>query len=154
MQTSSTGRALIMRHEGFSPVPYLCPAGLWTIGYGHVITPERRANLSYVNHAQAEQLLVTDMRLAERAVERFINRELVHSEFDALVSFTFNLGAGALQRSSLRRVINRDERADISHQWLRWVWAGGRKLPGLIRRRHEELALFLSADDGYVIVAG
>jgi lysozyme len=87
-----------------------------------------------------------DLRIAERAVGRLMTRALGQYEFDALVSFTFNLGVGALQRSTLRRVINRRDTGDISSQWLRWVWGGGRKLPGLIRRRHEELALFFSGN--------
>jgi lysozyme len=142
MQTSDIGLALIQRFEGFSPTPYLCPAGIRTIGYGHVIQPWEKAALRVVDEDAASLLLRADVADAERAVHRFIAASLSQSQFDALVSFTFNLGAGALQRSTLRRVINRGEHDAVPRELMRWVWAGGRKLTGLARRRAAEAALY------------
>ena len=79
-----------------------------------------------------------DLVMAERAVLRLIQARLADDQFDAMVSFTFNLGAGALQRSTLRRKINREEHAAVPAEFRRWVWAGGRKLKGLVMRREAE----------------
>lgn len=135
------GLDLVKHHEGFSPKVYICPAGYPTIGYGHLI-------LSYedfskgITKSQAEDLLRHDIRIAERAVLRFITVPLTDGQFNALVSFTFNLGGGALQRSTLRRVVNRGDHDGVPQQFMRWVWADGRKLKGLIRRRRDEAALY------------
>ena len=80
--------------------------------------------------------------VAERAVLRLISVPLTQGQFDALVSFTFNLGAGALQRSTLRRTVNREEHADVPAELMKWVWAGGRKLKGLVKRRKAEGLLY------------
>jgi lysozyme len=74
----------------------------------------------------------------ERAVLRLITAPLSNGQFDALVSFTFNLGAGALQRSTLRRKVNREEHTDVPAELMKWVWAGGKKLNGLVKRRKAE----------------
>jgi lysozyme len=157
MKTSPIGLALIKRFEGFAATPYLCPAHIWTIGYGHVLLPAERTTLMQVDNAMAERLLIADVRFAERAVRNFIRVPLNQNQFDALVSFTFNVGAGALQRSALRRVMNRGEEGQIARQWMRWVWGGGRRLPGLARRRAAELTLFSSSPllggEGFKIVA-
>ena len=142
MKISSNGLSLIKQFEGFSATPYRCPAGLWTIGYGHVVQPHEMAGLSSIDKEQAEQLLARDVVLAERAVGKLISRPLRQAQFDALVSFTFNLGSGTLQRSTLRRVINRGEESAVAYQWLRFIWGGGRKLPGLMRRRRAELVVY------------
>lgn len=84
-----------------------------------------------------------DAVIAERAVLRLISVPLTDGQFDALVSFTYNLGGGALQRSTLRRKINREEHAEVPEQFMRWVWAGGRKLKGLVRRRQEEVNQYI-----------
>lgn len=83
-----------------------------------------------------------DAQIAERAVLGLINVPLTDGQFDALTSFTYNLGGGALQRSTLRRKINREEHADVPEQFMRWVWAGSRKLKGLVRRRAAEADLY------------
>lgn len=140
MKTSEAGIVLIQRFEGFSASPYLCPAGYWTIGYGHVLKPEECR--MYVDTPLATKLLIQDVAVAERAVSKFILVPLNQNQFDALVSFTFNLGSGVLQRSTLRRKINEGDRVEIPRQWMRYVWAGGRKLPGLVQRRTAELTLF------------
>ncbi|MCC7260033.1 MAG: lysozyme [Alphaproteobacteria bacterium] len=141
---TESGLALIRRFEGYSATPYLCPAGYLTVGYGHVVRgPEDEM---YLNEEEALLLLQHDVRRAEQAVLRQITVPLSDRQFDALVSFTYNLGAGALQRSTLRRKVNRSEHADVPDEFRRWIWAGGKKLPGLIRRRAAEAVLYAAAD--------
>lgn len=82
------------------------------------------------------------MLLAEQAVCRLIKVPLTDGQFDALVSFTFNLGSGALQRSTLRRKVNHEEHEEVPDQFMRWVWAGGKKLRGLVMRREAEASLY------------
>ena len=139
---TQNGIDLIKRFEGFSRTVYFCPAGYPTIGYGHVVKPHENFSAG-INEVQAEELLCQDAVIAERAVLRLINVPLTDGQFDALVSFTYNLGGGALQRSTLRRKINREEHAEVPEQFMRWVWAGGRKLKGLIRRREAEVTLYM-----------
>jgi lysozyme len=132
------GLEIIKHFEGFSAEPYHCAGGYETIGYGHVIQPGEEELLRGVSRLQAEALLREDVLVAEKSVLRYIAVPLKDGQFDALVRFTFNLGAGALQRSTLRRKVNREEHADVPAEFHRWVWAGGRKWPGLIRRRAAE----------------
>ena len=136
---TQAGIDLIKQFEGFSPTVYICPAGYPTIGYGHVVkTQEREQFADGITTEQAETLLRQDVQTAERAVLRLITVPLTDGQFDALVSFTFNLGAGALQRSTLRRRVNRGDHAAVPAEFRKWVWAGGRKLQGLVRRREAE----------------
>ena len=135
------GIDLIKRFEGFSRTVYFCPAGYPTIGYGHVVKDGEDFS-NGIMEGEAEELLRQDAVIAERAVLRLINVPLTDGQFDALVSFTFNLGGGALQRSTLRRKINREEHVEVPEQFMRWVWAGGRKLKGLVRRREAEGMLY------------
>ena len=135
------GLALIQRFEGFSATPYLCPAGYLTVGYGHVV--KKHVDFTKpITEQEALTILVADVQTAERAVLRLITVPLTNGQFDALVSFTLNLGGGALQRSTLRRKINRGEHADAPAEFMKWVWAGGRKLKGLVKRRAAEAALY------------
>lgn len=135
------GLDLIKQFEGFSETVYICPAGYPTIGYGHVVKEHENFSCG-MSEEEAEDLLRKDAQIAENAVLRLINVPLTDGQFDALVSFTFNLGSGALQRSTLRRKVNREEHEEVPREFLRWVWAGGRKLRGLIRRRSAEVALY------------
>ncbi|MFO1242127.1 MAG: lysozyme [Rickettsiales bacterium] len=132
LSTSSDGIELIKRFEGFSAMPYRCPAGYWTIGYGHVLSQYAKMLLTQEG---AEIWLRGDLVKAERAVHRLLPVLLTQHQFDALVSFTYNLGAGALQRSTLRQKILRGEHHLAAQEFKKWVYAGGRKLPGLVRRR-------------------
>ena len=141
---TQNGIDLIKRFEGFSGKVYICPAGYPTIGYGHVVKPHEDFSTG-IDEARAEELLRQDAVIAERAVLRLIGVPLTDGQFDALVSFTYNLGGGALQRSTLRRKINREEHAEVPEQFMRWVWAGGRKLKGLVRRREAEAIIYSSA---------
>ena len=139
------GLNLIKRFEGFEPQIYLDAAGLPTIGYGHLLRPgEAQMFKNGISEAAGEALLIKDVLLAEQTVLRLIKVPLTNGQFDALVSFTFNLGGGALQRSTLRRKVNREEHEDVPEQFMRWVWAGGRKLRGLVRRREAEAALYVN----------
>lgn len=136
------GLNLIKKYEGFSSTIYICPAGYPTIGYGHLVrTGEHFATLT---EEEADQLLRQDVESAESAVCRLISTPLTDGQFNALVSFTFNLGAGALQRSTLRRKVNREAHQEVPEQLMRWVWAGGRKLRGLIRRRAAESEYYMA----------
>lgn len=143
MHVSDRGLALIREFEGFRSSIYLDAAGLPTIGYGHLLKPGEDFS-DGISPDRALALLRTDVMIAERAVARFISIPLTQSEFDALVSFTFNLGSGVLQRSTLRRKLNRGEYDEVPEQLMRYVWAGGRKQKGLIRRRQAEAYLFQS----------
>ena len=143
------GLVLIKRFEGFAPEIYICPGGWPTIGYGHVVRDgewDRFAN--GIDEAAAEELLRRDVEVAERAVLRLIRVPLEDGRFDAFGSFTFNLGGGALQRSTLRRKVNREEHDAVPAEFGRWVWAGGCKLKGLMRRREAEAELYASQPVG------
>lgn len=138
------GLDLIKRFEGFSPTVYICSAGYPTIGYGHLVRDDEQHRYQQgITEQEAEDLLRRDVQVAERAVLRLIDVPLTDNQYDVLVSFTFNLGAGALQRSTLRRKVNREEHADVPTQFRRWVWAGGKRLRGLIKRRAAESGMYL-----------
>jgi lysozyme len=144
-RVTDEGLALIKRFEGLSATPYLCPAGWWTIGFGAVCGPDGQpvtATTPHITEDEAETLLRRDVALAERAVLRLIEVPLADGQFDALVSFTFNLGAGALQRSTLRRKVNREEHPEVPEEFRKWIWGGGKRLAGLVRRREEEAQLY------------
>lgn len=138
MQTSEKGVAMIKGFEGFSSIPYLCPAGVWTQGYGHAIGVTRDSPI--INRSEAESLLLHDLEKFENAVSKLIYVPLKQGQFDALISFVYNLGSGCLQRSTLRQKINRGD--DPVSEFHKWVYAGGRKIPGLIRRRAAEARLY------------
>lgn len=135
---NNSGLAIVKYFESFQALPYLCPAGYWTVGYGHVVQPGANG----VTEAEAEVLLAHDLGVAERRVARLCSVPLTENMFSALCSFVFNLGGGALQRSSLRAKLNRGEYADAQEEFSRWVYAGGKRLLGLVRRRAAEALLF------------
>lgn len=140
MRTSNNGIELIKRHEGLVLQAYLCPAGVYTIGYGraHGVRPGDR-----ITQHLAEQYLREDLRDAEMTVLRLVRHRLNQNQFDALVSFVFNLGAGNFQSSTLLRKINENPRDhDIKAQFKRWVYANKKVLPGLVVRRNEEAELY------------
>lgn len=141
MQLSRVGFSFIKSFEGFQSHVYLCPAGYKTIGYGHVLCKDEEFSTG-ISLFEAERLFWGDIRVAETAVQRLIAVSLRQGQFDALVSFAFNLGAGALQRSTLRRKINREEHDDVPQELIKWVWAGGKRLSGLIRRRQAEGVMY------------
>lgn len=142
-EVTEDGLSIIKTFESFSPKTYICPAGFKTIGYGHLI--KKNEKFGIITEEEAVILLKSDILVATRAVARYINSNITDSQFSALVSFTFNLGAGALQSSSLRQKINYDPTcSNIYGEFLKWVYAGGRKLAGLERRRRAEADLYFS----------
>lgn len=139
MRLSDDGLAFIKHFEGFRATTYRDIAGLPTIGYGHLI--KKGEAFTSITVQEATVLLRQDVEAAARAVSRLITVDLSQSEFDALVSFTFNLGAGALQRSTLRRRLNRGD-YDVRNEFMKWTRAGGVKSPGLVARRAAEADVF------------
>lgn len=138
------GIKFISKFEGFSPTIYICPAGWKTIGYGHALKKgEEELFKEPITPETALEILRKDVEEAERAVSRLIVSPLHDYQFDALVSFTFNLGSGALQRSTLRSMLNRGEYVDAANEFPKWSYAGGRWLKGLYRRRVAEQQMFL-----------
>ena len=118
-------------------------AGYPTIGYGHKIRPEEEFDV--IDYEIAEELLKNDLFMSERAVIRNVQSPLSDHQFDALVSFSFNLGSGALQISTLKQKINSGiflDPEDIHNEFLRWTYSSGMKLPGLINRRTAEARLY------------
>ena len=158
MITSEKGIKLIKHFEGCHLKPYLCPALLWTVGYGHVLYPEqnrlplaqRKSYNLKIEHfrnweqSEVDALLKQDLQRFERGVLRYITVPLKQNEFDALVSFSFNLGLGTLQRSSIRSKLNRGDKEGAIETLLKYCRAGGKILKGLQRRRAAEADLFFS----------
>ena len=159
MRVSEKAMQVIRHHEGVRTKPYRCPALLWTVGVGHVIDPahatvkyEERKNLPIpegwdriLSMGEVDALLAEDLRRFERGVLRLCPAAAGNQGiFDSLVSFSFNVGLGNLQRSSLRMKTNRGEFEDAADEFLKWTKAGGRVLPGLVKRRNDERALYLS----------
>ena len=141
MKTSEQGLSLIMQSEGFSACLYICPAGKPTIGYGHVI----RAGEEYpaaISTEDAENLLVQDVNNSEQVVGRCVTIPLRQNQFDALVAFTYNIGIGAFENSTLLKLLNAGDTEAASGQFGRWVYGGGQILEGLVTRRESEAALF------------
>ena len=138
---NTNGIELIKRYEGFSSAPYKCAAGHLTIGYGHKITNNEK--FECLTKWQAENLLAQDLYKSELAVAKYIDNNLSDNQFAAIVSFTFNLGAASLQRSTLRQKANFGLYKECGDEFLKWIYIGTRKLPGLIRRRIAERLLFL-----------
>ena len=141
------GLDLIKLYEGYSPSAYLCPANHWTIGYGAIWGLDNtRVTEDHpdINEEQADQLLRRDVSISERTVLRLIRVPLEDGQFNALCSFVFNLGSGSLQSSTLKRKINRGDYIGAADEFPRWVYAGGRKLKGLIKRRNHERLMFLT----------
>lgn len=134
---------LIKTFEGFSPKKYICPAGYSTIGYGHLIKNGENFP-EFISEKEAENLLILDCKKFEPAVLKLIKAPLNENQFSALISFVFNLGAGALQSSTLRQKLNRLEYISAASEFPRWVYAGGKRLKGLLIRRLAEQKLFLS----------
>jgi lysozyme len=142
VKNNKAGIELIKVFEGFSTKPYLCAAGYLTIGYGHKVL--KTEDFIEITKEQAEEILIKDLRLAESSVARLIIVPITENMFSALVSFVFNLGQGALQGSTLRRMINRRDYIHAAYEFPKWIYAAGVKLPGLLRRRYAEQLLFLS----------
>ena len=152
MKISQAGIDLIRRFEGCSLTPYLCPAGYWTVGYGHVIgIGKTKPEKQLYTQEEVDELLRTDLARFEQGVLRYCPVHLTQSQFDALVSFSFNLGLGVLQRSTLRRKILRQDRQAAAKEILKYNKAGGQVLKGLTRRREAEYRMFTKETNNAVI---
>lgn len=140
MKIDINGLNLIKHFEGLWLRAYKCPANIWTIGYGHTtgVCPD-----DVITEDQAISLLRKDIAESERAVNQYVHVPLTQNQFDALVSFVFNLGVGNFSTSTLLKKINAGDYDGAAREFGRWVNAGGKALPGLVRRRKAESALFL-----------
>lgn len=142
--------AIVSEFEGFRARPYKCPAGVWTIGYGHTGKDTTAAGLrtadgqtlKAITEAQGMALLLEDMTTAEREVVAIQNKgvTLKQREFDALASFVYNVGAGNFRSSTLYKILltGKATAAEVRLQLMRWTKAGGKVLPGLVKRRTAE----------------
>lgn len=139
-KTPPQGIELIKYFEGYSSKEYLCPAGYRTIGYGHKCLDGEIYNV--ICQEFALQLLMIDLQNFEFAVLRNIDVPLSDNQYAALISFTYNLGPAALQRSTLRQKINYGDYDEITSEFLRWIYVIGKKSKGLILRRRAEARLF------------
>ena len=144
MKTSASGIAHIKEFEGFRSKLYLCPANKPTIGYGHVIVDSERATLwgADLTEEQATKLLMKDLVRFEDAVLAMVAVPLTQGQFDALVSFAYNLGEAKLRSSTLLKLLNAGDYDGARKQINRWVYSNGKKLDGLIRRRARETEMF------------
>lgn len=147
MKTSSKGKAIIKQYEGFRAKPYLCPAKIPTIGYGATYyTDGRKVTLkdAPISEADADKLLDKMLGKYEDAVNRYVQVPINQNQFDALVSFCYNLGQENLRNSTLLKKVNSKDYKGAADQFLRWNRAGGKVLAGLTKRRTDERKLFLS----------
>ena len=155
---SEKALSVIKHHEGVRTKPYRCPANLWTIGVGHVLYPEQgRMKLAdrmtmdlrpednrIWSMEEVDAILQRDLASFERGVNKYITTPLTQGMLDALVSFSFNVGLGTLQRSTLRQKVLRGDKEGAAEEFLKYTMAGGKVLRGLVNRRNDERALFLS----------
>ena len=157
MKVSQRCKELIKHHEGVRLKPYRCPAKLWTVGVGHVLYPDQgrlpldqrdafplKAEDNRVfSGAEVDGILSADLQRFEAGIAKLFPMVLAQGQFDALVSFAFNLGLGGVQRSTLRQKVLRGE-VEAADEFLKFTRGGGKILPGLVKRRNDERALFLS----------
>jgi len=145
MKTSQQGLKLIERFEGLSLTPYQDCVGLWTIGIGHLIGKTLPNNRTLtINECYA--LLASDVAKFELGVAKYITAQLTQNQFDALISFAFNLGLGTLQRSSLRQKLNRGDIQGCIKSWAKYNKANGKVVKGLDARRKAEIMLFITSN--------
>lgn len=135
------GINFIKRREGFSPLPYLCTAGKETIGYGHVVKPGEQFPCG-LTEKHAEDILYDDLAEAEQCIFDNVTVDLLPNQFDALVSLIFNIGTNAFEKSTLLRALNSEQYEEAGQQFLRWVYANGKVVYGLQKRREKEKRLF------------
>jgi lysozyme len=154
MQMSEQGLELLKQWEGFKLNVYNDSAGLPTIGVGHLITQSERSSANIVINGvavkyaagltdqQVVDLLSQDVQPAEQSVNNGVKVPLNQNQFDALVSFTFNVGGGAFAGSTLLKVLNQRQYTEVPNQLLRWTKAGGKVVQGLVNRRQNEIKLW------------
>lgn len=150
MKTSDQGVKLIQSFEGLRLMSYVCPAGVLTIGYGHTsaagapsVVPRMKVTVE-----EATKTLCADLGRFERGTESLVKVDITQNQFDALVSFAFNCGLGALKRSTLLKRVNAKRFDDVPAEFMKWNKAGGRALAGLTRRRRAEVEVWRSLPGG------
>ena len=143
MKTGEEGVELIKHFEGCHLKAYLCPANVWTIGYGHTrgVLPDDE-----IDQEAAERLLKEDLEEFEGYVRELVEYDLTQNQFDALVAWTYNLGPGNLKESTLLNRVNYGPISDVPTQIKRWTKSGGKELAGLVRRRNAEALLWEGRD--------
>ena len=143
MKISQEGISLIKKFEGCKLTAYQCSAGVWTIGYGHTkgVTEDTK-----ITQEEAEEMLVEELHEYESYINDFVTAPLSQNQFDALVSWVYNLGPANLKSSTLLKVLNEGKYNEVPAQIKRWNKAGGEVLQGLIRRREAEALLFLDKE--------
>lgn len=139
MQLSEKGKTLIKKYEGLKLSAYKCPAGVWTIGYGHTAGVYAGQKIT---QKQAEEFFDNDIKQFEKIVLELCKVPLKQGQFDALVSFVYNIGKTAFANSTLLKLLNQKNYSAAANQFARWVYANGKKLQGLVKRREEEKFLF------------
>lgn len=147
MKTSPQGLAIIKKFESFRAKPYLCPAGVPTIGYGSTYYADGRPvkmTDAPITEAQAQELLQATLTKYEACVGGAVKMPINQNQFDALVSFTYNVGCSAFRNSTLLRLLNQGWETQAAAQFNRWTLGGGKVLAGLVSRRAAERALFVS----------
>jgi len=156
MITNAAGLSLIRQAEGLRLRAYLCPAGVWTIGIGTTVYPDGRKvqRGDKCTEQQATDYLANDLQGFERAVAAMVTVPLTENQLSALVSFAYNVGGGALSKSTLLRLLNAGDYASAANQFQRWNLAAGKELPGLVKRRAAERALFLTPDSAPLQAVG
>jgi lysozyme len=147
VKVSNVGIQLIKHHEGVRYKPYTCPAGLWTVGVGHLIgdgkTLPAEWNKTFTNE-EIDAILARDLSRFESGIHRMLPKvRLKQHEFDAILSFCFNLGLGCFQRSTIRQALLRDDKEAAMESLVKYCKAGGKVLKGLQNRRLDERKLFL-----------
>ena len=150
MKTSQAGIDLICHWEGFRSAPYCCSANVWTFGYGSTRLADNSRvteNTPPITKDEAMALLQHQLVQYERAVLRLVPVSLNQSQFDALVSFTYNLGSGSLGSSTLRKKLLKGDMECASKEFTKWSYASGKYIRGLYRRRKDEKNLFLKVMD-------
>ncbi|NEP15312.1 MAG: lysozyme [Leptolyngbya sp. SIO4C1] len=145
---NANGLRLIKSFEGLRLDAYQDAVGIWTIGYG--TTRSVKAGMK-ITHEQAEEFLKDDLARFEKAIHEAVKHPVNDNQFSALISFTYNVGAGALRSSTLLKKLNRGDVRGAADEFLRWNKAGKRVLAGLTRRRQAERALFLGEDFGKLL---
>lgn len=152
MKISKVGIDLIKTFEGCSLKAYKCPAGVWTIGWGTTepINGVKPYEGMVITQQQADDLLIKNLKSYEDAVNKYVTYPINQNQYDALVSFTYNCGCGALKTSILLKKLNAGDIQGAAEQFDLWTKANGQVLNGLVRRRAAEKKLFLTAceDEG------
>jgi len=137
--TGKKGIELIKSFEGCKLTAYKCPAGVWTIGYGHTLGVTSGQSIT---QAQAETFLKVDLASFEKSINSYVKVSIHQNQFDALVSFSYNCGSTALKNSTLLKKLNAGDYSGATAEFAKWNKAGGKELAGLTRRRAAETALF------------